>query len=421
MIHKIKQTIIFNKIRGIIRRIQSVNYLKKEVLNLNIKSKYKILIINHFFTGEIKAIKKVKKLYNDIEFLVINPEPHFSEIIHLFPQNIKCAKIPYDSLENKYYRDKSYKISKRIFKDIIKNFNFNCILTPSDSFYWLREFVKICKENKILTIVSDKEGTISPYSFETEPYRIKKLFPPISDYYMVWSKRQKKFWINAGVSENKIIITGSPRSDIFIGKQKKKPNNIIFFDFDLDAYINIIDINKIKYSGEKNWKYLRESLRNCARIIAQKYPDLKIIIKCHPQQTSYDFNNLNFKNLIIVYGPEISELLSESYAVVGFQTTALMEAALAKIPTFYMAWGELYEILSPYLLPFHEEGFGMTRCFSENEVVENLENVLKNNFNTQKTTYDKLSIFFDYTDGNCAKRLIESIISLINKKNSQYE
>ena len=36
------------------------------------------------------------------------------------------------------------------------------------------------------------------------PNRIKNYFPPISNYFFVWSKRQKMFWIRSGVDEKNI-------------------------------------------------------------------------------------------------------------------------------------------------------------------------------------------------------------------------
>lgn len=416
MTKRIKKTKIFNKIRGIIRYFQSVILLKRFKKNIKNEAKYKILIINHFFSGEIKALTQIKEEFSDVEFLIIKPEPFFSEIIHLYPQTVRNAGIEYNSNKLINLHQKSFKISNKIYKTIKKYFNFNCVLTPSDSFYWLREFISICKTNKIPVIVSDKEGTISPYSFETEPYRIKNLFPPISDYYLVWSQRQKEFWIKAGVKANQITITGSPRSDIFINMKKKNPTNIIFFDFDLDAYINIIDWNKVNYDGERNWRYLRTAMRNSAKIIAREFSDINIILKCHPQQANLDFDTdlLNIKNIKIIRGGEISEMLSESFAVVGFQTTALMEAVLAKIPTFYIAWGKLYDIISKFLLPFHEEGYGMILCKSETELIEKIGKTIRRTQDLSMPNSEKLNIFFNYADGNCSKRLLSEIKKIID-------
>src|SRR5207237_8112187 len=41
-------------------------------------------------------------------------------------------------------------------------------------------------------------------------------------------------------------------------------------------------------------------------------------------------------------------------AVVGFQTTALLEAAAAGRPVVYAAWGALYETVRSLLIPFDE-------------------------------------------------------------------
>jgi hypothetical protein len=413
---KVKETYFFNEIRGKIRRLQYISYLYKKSKNINQNAKYKILIIDHFFSGEIKAINCVRENFRDMEFLVIPPEPFFSKIIHLFPQEIRIAKVEYNNAKVEKFKDLSQKISTKLFYDIKKFFDFNCIITPSDSFYWLREFIKISQNNNIPTIVADKEGTISPLSFETEPIRIKNFFPPISNYFFVWSQRQKEFWQKAGVPPDKIVITGSMRTDLFVNMRKLPPKNVIFFDFDIDAYINIINWNEINYNGDKNWRYLRNSFRNILKILAKKFKNIEFILKTHPQQSSYEFDKeiKNLKNVKIFQGREISEKLSESYAVVGFQTTALMESVLAKIPTIYMAWGELYKILKSKLLPFHENGFGMFVCNNENEVIKIIENIL-NGAKLELPNSNKLKMFFEYMDGKCTERLLNELKKILNK------
>jgi hypothetical protein len=86
---------------------------------------------------------------------------------------------------------------EKLFLKLRKNYEFDCIVTPSDSFFWLREFIVVAESHGVFTIVADKEGIVSPYDYLTAPSRIKTYYHPISKHFFVWSERQKTFWINS--------------------------------------------------------------------------------------------------------------------------------------------------------------------------------------------------------------------------------
>jgi len=332
-------------------------------------SEIRILVINHFFDGEIEALTRQLEGRTDISLLSLTPEPFFSRAVAWFPESIERAEIPYDEpgLETVRARFRSY--CERLYEEIAGRFPFQCILTPSDSFYWLREFILVCRRHGIPTIVADKEGTISPRSFAVEPQRIARLFPPIADRFFVWSDRQRRFWIRAGADAAKVAVVGSMRSDLFVNAAAEESKTLLCFDFDLDAYIANMDWAALGWKGERDWAYLRQAVHRVLARVARQHPELQVILKCHPQQVVTDVSTelLDRPNVFILTGAPrgLPGLIGEAHAVVGFQTTALLEAALAGKPVFYTAWGPLYERMSPHILPWSDPGYGITHVRSE--------------------------------------------------------
>lgn len=383
----------------------------------------RILLINHFFDGEIESLTNEVKKRDDVSFISITPEPFFSRALVYFPEEVHNATITYDDPVLGDIRKKYRFFCEKLFHRLYERYQFDCVITPSDSFYWLREFLDVCKEKQITTIVADKEGTISPQSYETEPYRIKVFFPPVSDYFFVWSLRQQSFWLKAGVAADKIFVVGSARTDLFVNLlSEPEKKNILFFDFDTDAYVNNLDWEATCWKGERNWNYLRNATHETLCEIATEFPNVTILIKCHPQQVETDFPAINlsaFDNIKIVKGAPrgIPAMIASSHAVVGFQTTALLEASLTNTPVIYAAWGELYDNVSYKILPWHEDGYGMQWCRSTQELKESLRHILRGEsvdyFN--KLNRSKLDDYFFDHDGHSASRIIDKAKIVVGK------
>jgi hypothetical protein len=382
----------------------------------------RILVINHFFDGEIEAMTRLFQSRPDVSILCVTPEPFFTRGVAWFPESVHCAKIAYDAPELEPVRQRFRAYCETLRLEISARFSFDCILTPSDSFYWLREFIVACREQGIPTIVADKEGTISPRSFDVEPLRIKQMFPPISDYFFVWSKRQSAFWLKAGVEHSRIFVVGSMRSDLFATLSPQMPSTLLCFDFDTDAYINNMDWVALGWQGERNWNYLRDAIHRVLLGIATDHPELKIIIKCHPQQVVTDFPTaglLDQPNVSIVKGVPrgLPAMIADAHAIIGFQTTALLEAALARKPVLYVAWGDLYKLVEPQILPWADSGYGMTWIQSEKQLDEALRRILNRASGDLPVEVDRsrLANYFHQADGHVTERLLDCLEEVVGK------
>lgn len=401
---------------------RKAKFLKKIHGSHLLKSGIRILVINHFFDGEIESLNKQIAGRSDISILSLTPEPFFSRALVWFPESVHNADIPYDAAELDAVRARYRRYCEKLYDEIAAAYPFDCILTPSDSFYWLREFIVVCQGHGIPTIVADKEGTISPRSFDVEPLRIHRMFPPISDRFFVWSERQSAFWQKAGVDASRIDLVGSMRSDLFVTLKPQKPRTLLCFDFDTDAYINNMDWDTLVWRGERNWNYLRDAIHRVLLRLAREFPEISIIIKCHPQQVVTHFAVAELTkqpNVTILKGTPrgLPAMIAEAHAVIGFQTTALLEAALAKKPTLYVSWGELFDLVAPNILPWSEPGYGMNWIRSEGQLENTLRAILEGSQPEEFRLVDrsKLSRYFYQADGHVTERLLEQLTAAIGK------
>lgn len=315
------------------------------------KGSKRILVINHYFDQDISSIVRSSDC---LKYIIVKPEI-FQPIRNIYPEIVHRGNIEYDhpSLEDK--RKWARHFSFFLFKWMKWIYKFELIITPSDIFFWLREFIIISKQNKISTIVIDKEGVISPYYFEHHSAKIKNNFPLISDRIIVWSNRQKNFWIKCGAEESRIKIIGQPRSDLLLKKNDthQNENYILFLTYFENAYVP----KEIEEKGI-SWSQLRAETHEILKEIALLFADQKIIIKCHPQQRDIkeikkEF--LNYRNIHVETGTQKTDmLLINAGLVVGFQSTALIESILLKKNTIYTFWTKSVEDFKDGILPFHK-------------------------------------------------------------------
>ncbi|MEP1034520.1 CDP-glycerol glycerophosphotransferase family protein [Ekhidna sp.] len=387
-----------------------------------VKGKKIILVINHFFDQDIAALKAAED-ESSVHFFVIEPQKLFAPIISTFPHEIKFASIPYDDPTQTKNRRKASKISRYILKILLSKIPFDLILTPSDLYYWLREFIHTAKNQEIETIVLDKEGIISPHYYFHHAEKIKNLFPPISDQFIVWSDRQKSFWENVGISSSLIKVIGQPRSDLLFTLKKQdlglfedeSRHQVLFFTYFENAYIT----PELEKEKGLSWRELRSSTHSQIKKLAELYPTTHFIVKCHPQQLDIDKIESFFagvKNVIVLAGAESSnQLLINSSLVVGFQSTALIESIVLRKPTIYTFYTSDVKAFKEGILPFHEfDVFDIVQ--SETQLFDRISAYISSEFKSipnEKSRNELLKLYFNDPDGDTGKKVISYLESIL--------
>jgi hypothetical protein len=344
--------------RSLVRRAyrrQAGQYIRN--LNPPIDSHKKtILIINHYFDQDILALQLANRDYN---LVTVEGPRLFKGGKIFFSDEVMRLMAPYDEEPEKHRLVFRHEC-EIIFKLLQKRFDFKLVVTASDNFWWIREFIAVCRDRNIRTVVLDKEGTRSPYAVKGETDRIRHFAPFMSDHIFVWSRRQQKFWHDAGVPDRKISIIGQPRSDLFHIENVSHIDSLFpaaqplvcFFSYEDTAYIP----PHLVRSEDLSWKTMKQETHGEVSRLAHRHRYYNFVIKTHPQQTDLPDLQTEYQrdNLAVIGGSNIAnELIRRSELIIAFQTTAVIEAMCFDKRIIYTAWDPLYPRLTADLIPFH--------------------------------------------------------------------
>lgn len=386
---------------------------------------YPVVVIDHNFIQDIEALKAVSAT-EKINLICIPYDSFYLLGCSCFNEDIRDGSYLVDEMTEpkKHYR----KILQKLFTFWRPQKFIKAFVAPSDSFFWIREIVALLQERSIPCIVVDKEGTISPHSMEFFSMQIAKLYPFISDWILVWSERQKSFWQRTGVTAEQIRVVGQPRSDFYFNTSVWLPGSslpggdkplILFFTFETDAYAPT--------PGDHIWRGLRQDIHSCLVEFAVAYPDVHFVVKTHPQQidkyeVEQEFANHVASNISVLHGPELArQLIVNADVIIGFQTTALIEAMLARKRVIYTEWSEEVSTRQHHLIPFHKAQ-GIDIVNSRQEFAALLASIIEtDNFivseECQEMRKEFTDIFIPNADGKASTRVLQNLRNFIEQNN----
>lgn len=256
---------------------------------------------------------------------------------------------------------------------------FDVVVLPSDAFFYVRTLPAAAHRLGIPTVVVQKETTISNATMELFSREIGDEAPFVSDFMTVCSDRQREFWVRAGADAMRIEVTGQPRFDMYASPTARAPGHrprVLFLSYALDAYV----LEDRHDRGRLTWEPLRQATES-ALLGLVNAGRCEVIVKCHPQQN----RRVEAKRLEALAGSlwnrgmsvaaedaDTRELIVRADSVVGFQTTALYEAAAAHRRVIYAAWGNEYERHRSGLIPFHDAPSGCLRHASSSGMLTSM-------------------------------------------------
>lgn len=386
-----------------------------------------VAVIDHNFIQDIESLQKQAR-GQGVNLIRIPYQPFYLMAALFFPEGLRDGSYRTDALLDAragYHRLMRAFLTRWGVRTKLSGF-----LTPSDSFFWIREPIGILKEFGISCLVIDKEGTISPHSMEHHSRQLQEFYPFMSDAIIVWSERQRDFWQRTGVPAEKIVVAGQPRSDFFFDsslwmsrKRLLPPGKrfILFFTFETDAYAPV--------PGEHIWRELRNDIHQSLIECAKGYPDHLFVVKTHPQQqdraqVQQEFEKTGLKNILVLHGPQVSRhLIVHADLVLGFQTTALIEAILAGKRVAYAEWSQEVCQNRHHLIPFHEAG-GIDLLRSRGELDELLRSLLaRDDFSlppgAAAARRPFVDIYIPNADGNVSRRVLTEVKRTIDSRNSR--
>lgn len=310
----------------------------------------RILAVDHFYEQDLDALQaagaghvRIDRIpYQRIHALA---RRHFP--VHVFSDVRTSAEPQYRA------NWRSYRADAARFADwILACYQPNLLILPSDTIFYFRPIIERVREHGIATVIVQKETTISPMTMDIDSQYVAAAVPFMADFMTVCSERHRDFWLIQGVDPSKILVTGQPRFDVYAAPPPPRPADgpprLLYFSYDDFAYL--------PYDGTStplgDWTELRRATETTLADLATSRV-WEVIAKPHPQQVSMR----DWLGAGVTRAPaaaDTRELIRSVDAVVGFQTTALFEAALAGKPVIYAAWGSVFDRAHDLLVPFEE-------------------------------------------------------------------
>ena len=327
-----------------------------------------MLAFDHFFDQDLRALGSA---LDPADTLVVEP---YQRLWHLARHHFPAAA--FHTLPAAYEGPtrgswhRYVPAAERVARHLRNAARPDVFVVPSDVFFYLRPVIQDFACHDVPTVVVQKETTISPMVMTDHAEQVREWTPFISDHMTVCSERQKQFWLNAGTDRAAITVTGQPRFDRYArsreAARRPGPPRLLYLSYDDIAYLP--SDTGMPFDG--SWRGLREATERVLAAAARN--GWSVTAKRHPQQSA----SADWLGAAVTRAPrsaDTRDLLVDADVVVGFQTTALFEAAAAGRRVLYPAWGEVFDEVVDLLIPFHGMPDLVTHVRSGAELAATLE------------------------------------------------
>lgn len=337
---------------------------------------------------------------------------------------------------NPKYIDQSKRLKLRkkysnLIRDSINFLNVKCLILPKLNDDWIVDFQLASKENLLPIVVNDRESSISPKRMEIYPEQLINHKDDLNtaDYICVNNDMHKEFFLKSGIDKNKLVLTGSPQSDIWntkresdlvkklLSKTDSSKKNILYLGFGVRTYLNFYYKNE-----ERTWEeFCKDAHDELANFIIKNKDEVNVFYKIGSKPArdywhGYDdfykkiASNGAENSLIQVRGKILTpELLPFIDLTISFQTTGVVEAMFEDSPIIYIGWGDLYESIKSTLFEFEKSG--VHYADSKKKFREILNSYSKNELPAMdRSLFEKWKYDFFYKhDGNASKRILDCV------------
>ena len=268
-----KDIILINRRRSAIWNLDSIKTLRN--------SKCKILNMNNMLDSVTKnKIELITREYLKKLDDLFSKEDIFLNLFlcegYSFWPSIKDALIT--AYQN---RVSEYILFLLSAKKLFEKVDISCIV----SLNVIGETEKIilgANKNRSLSIMM--EHGFANYNHDLMRYDVLSNYPLLQDKIAVWGDIQKKYLIeHRKFDENKILVVGSPRHDVFFNRKTKLIRNNQKI-----VLLTIVPITETTGQGDTNLHIKFELFVNELCRIIKSISGIKLIVKLHPGQTEHN-------------------------------------------------------------------------------------------------------------------------------------
>jgi len=318
----------------------------------------RFLLLEHHFAQDVDALREAAS--GEVELDVIHYELLRSEALRVLPPEVADGLRAFAEPELAGARRRYAAILREILEDRFTRAAFDALVVPSDTFFYVRCAPAVAHALGVPFLVAQKETTISEHTMREHAAEVRRFSPPLADRMTVCSERHKRFWVRAGGDPRRIVVTGQPRFDFYsrpgawpadVGLGEGGPS-VLFLSYSVDAY------HPSEGRGSSAWSALhRQTERGLCELARRGW---LVLVKPHPQQPLEMLERWRreaaelWGRRVFAVDPQadVRPLIVAADAVVGFQSTALLEAMVAGRPVIYTAWDPAAVALEGRLIPF---------------------------------------------------------------------
>ena len=315
----------------------------------------RFLVLDHFFAQDIQALQGAG---SEDEWEAISYELLRAEALRVLPPQVASGFEAFANPELQGARERYATVLREILEDRFTRFPFDALVLPSDTFFYVRAAPAVAHALGVPLLVVQKETTVSEQSLRTHAERMRRYAPPLADRMTVCSERHKGFWLRAGGEDERIEVTGQPRFDFYAERSRApaaagKDPSVLFLSYATDAY------HPDEGRGEPAWERLHRETEQGLQELARR--GWRVLIKPHPQQPADQLEAWRrragelWASRLVPIPPDadVRPLIIGVDAIVGFQSTAMLEAMIAGRPVLYTGWDPQAAALDALLIPFH--------------------------------------------------------------------
>lgn len=383
----------------------------------------KLLILNHHFQQDIDALLAANSARHEVR--TISPHYFADAALPLFPEPVWGAEFAaYHAPELTDARLRYRAVAHELLFDLYTIYPFDAFVSPSDTFFYVRDVIDACHALSTPFIVVQKETGVATSYLKDEAAATLKWFPFAGDWMTTSSERSLEYWCAAGARRDQVSVVGQPRYDFYrqpevwtplerLGvRVERRGTTILFLSYNFDAYDE-----KRGVATHRPWEQLHRQTEEA--LCAAGARGCTVLIKPHPQQDKGTLNEIAQRLAgrpgvtIVASDIDTRQLIVASNIVVGFQTTGLAEAMAAGKRVIYTFWTDAVERAKDGLLPFHEMG----DCI---EVARSRDDLDRHLWSDEATTgvdrrMELVAPYLGTVDGHASSRVWSVIEEVVRK------
>jgi hypothetical protein len=362
----------------------------------------RLLVFDHFFEQDIQSLQVAGG--DAVEWRVW---PYYEarwEALRIFPKDVAGSLEVYASDEMAESRRRFARVFERLLHEQFMRFPFDAFVVPSDIFFYVRPARDACHRLGVPFFVAQKETTIAQYTMVDFAAQVARYAPPTHDHMTVCSERHKMYAVRSGADPATITVTGQPRFD-FYARLPERPSGrtVLFLSYLTGAYHPDEGLRPV-------WETLHRETEGVLEELARE--GWRVLVKPHPQQPP---PSLAPGLELLPASADTRELIIGADVVIGFQTTALFEAMLARKPVLYTGWDPESERLGDELIPFAQWDEAITVVRSPTDLGPAVRTAARPDESAMDARREVIEEFLGPIDGRASERTLEIIRTFVDE------